>query len=176
MVRVSGAIRAVFAILTVLLVLSTAWLFWIGQVLATPAAPDGIVSFELAGDAASADAILAAWSDRSREVAFLIQGFDYLYLLVYALWFSLAARLLGGRLRGAWRSAGMLVSRLVLIAAPLDAVENYALVQQLLNGASEFHATLAWWCAVPKFALVAAAGAYLLIGGLAWVAAVLRRR
>lgn len=175
MLNVSGVMRAAFTFLTVLLVLSTAWLFWIGQVLASPFAPHGIVSFELAGDAASAAAILASWSERSREVAFLIQGFDYLYLLVYSAWFSLAARFLGARLSGSWQAAGMLVSCIVLIAAPLDAVENYALLRQLFDGASVTHASLAWWCAVPKFGLVVVAVAYLLVGGLVWLTAVLRR-
>ncbi len=58
----------------------------------------------------------------------------------------------------------------MLVAGALDALENLALIQILLSGASEGWARLAWACAGPKFALVLLAAAYLLlgIGALAW--------
>ncbi len=48
----------VLVFLTVLLVACSAWLFWMGQPLATAEAPDGIVSFELAGTVERSAAIL----------------------------------------------------------------------------------------------------------------------
>lgn len=132
------------------------------QSLATPAAPLGIVSFELAGSAAAAAAILESWPPRAREEALFSLGLDYLYLVLYPLFLSLAcARLAQGRRGGAARAGGWLAWA-VLAAAPLDAVENGALVALLWQGPGEGAARLAWLCAAPKFALVALALAYAL--------------
>ena len=160
-------------VLSVLVLASTTWLVWFGQVLHTEAAPNGIVSFELAGTAESAGEILQSWSPRARAVALLIQGFDSLYLVLYPAWYALAMVLLATRLGGRWARAGLLLSWLVLLAAPLDAVENYALNQQLLYGADDGYAALSLWCALPKFGLVIAGSVYLLLG---LVALALRRQ
>ena len=147
----------------------TAWLLWMGQALVTTAAPNGIVSFELARSLGRSSSILQSWSEHAQSVAMLMQGVDYLYLLIYPVWFSSLLYLLGSRLGEGWQRAGCAISWLVLLAIPLDAVENYALIQQLLYGPMEFHAWLAWGCAVPKFALVGLATAYLLLGTGAWL-------
>jgi len=152
-----------FAALTVLFLGTSAWLSSMGRALVTPAAPHGIVSFELAYDVERSRAILAAWSDEARAVAVLIQGFDYLYLVVYPAWLSLAAALAGSRLGEGWRRAGSALSWAVLGSAPLDAVENYALIQQLLHGPTQHDAAVAWWCAVPKFALVVCCGLFVMV-------------
>ena len=141
--------------LTALAISSSAWLFSLDRALVNDVATNGIVSFELARTLERSDAILRSWSPDARATALLIQGFDYLYLLLYPAWLSLAAGRLGVRLGGAWRPAGAVTAWLVLLAAPLDAVENYALIEQLLHGADAWHAGLAWGCAVPKFALIA---------------------
>ena len=64
-----------------------------GRRLRTPAAPQGIISFELAGTRAAADGIVDSWSPPQRDVrgdALLSLGVDYLYLLLYPLTISLA--------------------------------------------------------------------------------------
>ncbi len=146
--------------LTVLVVCMTALLFWLDRALVTNAAPNGIVSFELARSLERSGAILQSWSQHAKSIAMLVQGIDYLYLLVYPAWFSLASDYLGKRIGGSWQRSAFLTSWLVLLAIPLDAIENFALIQQLLYGPTRLHAGLAWWCAVPKFALVALAGAF----------------
>ena len=156
--------------ITLLLVVLSIWLSMLGQALVTHEAPRGIVSYELARDVDRASAIIDSWSADAREKAMLIQGLDYLYLLVYPAWFSLAAARLGARLGGAWRRPSSVVSWVVLMSAPLDAVENHALIQQLVHGPSAVYAQLAWWCALPKFTLVAIAGAFLALAGSAWLA------
>lgn len=156
--------RPVLVTLTALAACMTAWLVWMDQALVTDAAPNGIVSFELARIFARSAAILESWSDHAQSVAMLVQGADYLYLLVYPAWFSLSADMLGTRLGGSWQRIGLAISWLVLLAIPLDAIENYALIQQLLYGPSAFHAALAWWCAVPKFALVGLAASFVVPG------------
>lgn len=167
-VRIEHQGRLLLA-LTVLLIACTGWLIWAGEALRTAAAPDGIVTFELARTRDIAAAILDSWSPAVRTMAALIQGFDFLYLLVYPAWFALAASRLGAALDGRWSVAGKAVAWGILPAAPLDAAENYALNMQLLAGASAEHAALAFWCAVPKFVLVFGAALFLIVSGTAWI-------
>lgn len=161
-----GYLWRLFAVLSALLLISTAWLAWFGAALHTAAAPDGIVSFELARTAAESRAILDSWNTNARDAALLIQGVDYLYLLIYPAWYALAIAMLARSLGGRWQTTGQLLALAVLLAAPLDAVENYALIQQLLYGADDGQAALAYWMAVPKFVLVGAASLYIVPGGI----------
>jgi hypothetical protein len=167
----AGAQPRLLAGLTVLLAGLSVWLWYLGRDLVTPEAPHGIVSYELARNPDRAATIIGSWSPRARAGAMLIQGLDYLYLFVYPAWLSLAAARLGAQVGGGWRRAGSAVSWIVLGAAPLDAVENHALIRQLVHGPSQLDAQLAWWCAVPKFTLVAFAGAFLVLTGCAWLLA-----
>lgn len=156
--------------------------------LAHAGAPHGIVSFELAGSRDAAAAVLAGWDDAERVRAGLALGLDAVYLLVYPAWLALAVGGLAARLsRGAGSGvasaarragvrAGPVLAWAVLLAAPLDAVENAALAVQLLHGAGAAAARLAAACAAPKFALVAAAAAYVLAAGLASATDALRAR
>ena len=146
------------AVLTLLLLALSAWLLALDQTLVSEQVPQGIISFELAGNIDNSARILAAWGAPQREQAMFIQGLDNLYLLVYPTWLALALTLLAGGLGG--RS-------LVLLAIPLDLAENYALLVQLRHGASNFWAALAMICAVPKFGLVAVAAVSCLGLGLA---------
>ena len=166
----SGAQHKVLLALTFLLVGSTAWLMYMDQNLVSSAAPNGIVSFELAGSLQRSEAIIQSWSDQARSAALLIQGFDYLYLFIYPAWFSLASVSLGVRLGGRWQSAGLVVGWIVLFAAPFDALENYALIQQLLHGAGAATAKLALWCAIAKFAAIAVSAVFLLLAMGVWTA------
>ena len=157
--------RGAFLLLTAATVLCTLWMGWFGAVLNTEVAPQGIVSFELARTQVQSAAILASWDGYARGAAMLVQGVDFLYLLLYPAWLALAAAGLAGSLGGAPGRLGRVVSVAVLFAIPLDAVENYALNMQLLHGADGAMAALAYWCAVPKFALVLAALVYVVTAG-----------
>jgi hypothetical protein len=153
---------ALLGVLTVLLAALSVALTGIGAPLVTEAAPGGIVSFEFAGSAEQAGRIVASWPPEARERATLSLGLDYLYLLVYPAWFSLACALTARRGAGALAAAGLALSWLVLAAGPLDAVENAALLRLMGAAPSDAAARLAWLCAGPKFALVLAASLYLL--------------
>ena len=169
--------RGVFLTLSALLIALAIALTSIGAPLNTDAAPRGIVSFELAGSAASAERMLASWSAPARERAMLSLGLDYLYMLVYPAWFSLACVLIA-RGSTAWHGRlGRGLAWLVLPTGVLDAVENWALIRILLDGASDGWAALAFWCAAPKFVLLLLAVPYVVVGGLVRLAsAVLRRQ
>lgn len=141
----------------------------VGAPLATPAAPSGIVSFEFAGDQATASAILASWGREAQLHAALSLGLDYLFLLAYAaaiwgacLW--LAARI--APQRPLLASVGRWLGWAQWLAAALDAVENYALIRILLGADGALWPTLAWWCAAIKFSLVAAGLLFALFGAL----------
>ncbi len=153
-----------FAVLFALAFGLSLWLTALGAPLHTDAAPNGIVSFEFARSAAGARAILDSWDAPAREAAMLVQGVDFLYLLAYPAAFSLAAVLLGRRLGGTWQRASVPLAWAMWLAAPLDAVENLALIEQLRSGPSDGAAHLAWACAIPKFGLVFALTVFVLAG------------
>jgi len=155
----------VFATLTV-------WLYQLDRALRTEAAPQGIVSFELAGPGEKSHAILESWSPQAREAAMLLQGLDYLYLVVYPVWVSLLGLSLSERLGGKWQKIGLWLSTGVLLCAPFDAIENHALIVQIMRGPSDELAARAWLCATMKFTLLFVALAHLAAAG----AAVLMRR
>lgn len=153
-------------LLLVMLVLFT-FLMVLGEPMRTDAAPQGIVSFELARTGDRAGEILDSWPQSVRNMALLQTGIDYLFLVVYPALLSLGCVLVARRLRE--RAAGLsrlgvVLAWLVLLAGVLDAIENVALIRMLLSGPSDAMAGLAWACAVPKFALVAIAALYA-VGG-----------
>jgi hypothetical protein len=139
----------------------TVWLFQLDRVLHTEAAPQGIVSFELARTAEKSAAILDSWSPQAREAVMLLQGLDYLYLVVYPVWLSLLGTSLAERLGGAWQRIGLWVSTAVILCAPFDAIENHALIVQVMRGPTEELARRAWFCASVKFAFFFTAVAYI---------------
>jgi len=164
----------VLLVLTLLVMALGVWLTAAGEPLNTEAAPQGIVSFEFAWSHDRSAEILDSWDASALAAAMFVQGLDALYLLAYPAWFSLAALRIGRRLGGAWSRRGLVVSWLVLLSAPLDTIENYALVRQLVEGPSQFYAQLAAWCALPKFALVAVAASFLAMAAVVWSVARVR--
>ena len=142
-----------------------------GRRLRTPAAPQGIISFELAGTRAAADRIVDSWSPPQGDVrgdAFLSLGVDYLYLFLYPLTISLACHLSARRdarfARRTW-IVGAILSWVVLAATPLDATENYALIKVLKSSSGAFWPALAKWCAILKFGLIFIGAGYV----IAWI-------
>lgn len=147
--------------------------------LKTPAAPHGIVSFELAGTAPAAQSILDSWDIDARAHAGFSLGLDYLYMPAYALTIGLAcvwaARGMGRRRQ--WLGGlGWALAFGLGVAALLDAVENYALTTMLFGGAAAPWPAVARWCATGKFALIIAGLAYALAGFGFWLATRRSRR
>ena len=173
-----GQKRALVLFLAIALAVM-AGLFVLGEPLTTAAAPQGIVSFELAGELPLARKILESWGHRGRVYAGLNLGLDYLFLVVYAasigLGCVLVSRSLPPRL-GLLSSAGILLSWMQWGAALLDAVENYALIQILLGSGQECWPTVARWCAIPKFVIVGAGLVYVALGVIVAIAARAREK
>jgi hypothetical protein len=130
----------------------------------------GIVDFELARTTARSEAILGSWDTVARDAAMLIQGLDYLFLVVYSLWLYLLCDRVGDALGEGWRRLGRVAAYGALLCAPLDAIENHALIVQLRYGATEALAHRAWAAAVPKFVFFSAAVVFILVGSGALLA------
>ncbi len=159
-----AAQRRAFVLLAVLAAGLMAALQRLGAPLVTAAAPGGIVSFELVGTTAGAQAILDSWDAAARVAAGLSLGLDYLFMPAYAgaigLGVAQVARGLGPR--ATRLGTGLAWGQ--LLAALLDAVENVALIRLLLGASGGAWPAVARWCAIPKFALVALGLLYLLAG------------
>ena len=147
------------------------------QPLRTSVAPNGIVSFELAGTPEKAFQIMVSWEpvnfqgpDIVRARGYLIAAFglglDYLFMPVYALALALGTLLAAGRHKGWINVIGVLTGWGAFGAAAFDAVENYALFRIVLGEYSSPYPEIAAFCATAKFTLLIAGILYGLIGWL----------
>jgi len=154
------------------------------QPLRTPAAPNGIVSFELAGSPLQAQAITDEWKRSSlllSEVAGQVNpdivnipyafaafglGIDYLFMPVYAFVLAFGTLLAASRHTGWLRSLGAVAGYGAFVAAVFDAVENYALFQILLNRIVSPYPEIAFYCASLKFGLLSFGLLYALVSWL----------
>ena len=151
--------------------------------LRTPAAPNGIVSFELAGTPSRAQAVIDSWHEMSlllssvegepvpgmvsRAYAFAAfgLGIDYLFMPVYATALALGILLAMGRHEGWFARLGTWLGWGAYIAALFDAVENYAMARMLLlNEVWSPHPEVAAYCALVKFGLLFLGLFYAMVG------------
>ncbi len=165
--------RAAFGVLLIATLAVFATISALDAPLRTAAAPNGIVSFELAGSPEQAQAILASWDASARIAAGLSLGVDYLFMVLYALTIGLGCVLVGEGLGGAPARLGVVLAWGQVLAAVLDAVENWALIRWLLGSRAGFWPSLAAGCATVKFALVGLGLAFVLVGAMVLL---LRRR
>jgi hypothetical protein len=135
----------------------------------------GMVPFELSGGQERADEILAEWGEDGRAAARDQLWIDYGFMLAYGTLLALAAAAVRDRssARGLHRvaAAGEIAIWLGPLAAGFDALENACLLITV-GGAGGLFPLLATIFAACKFALLAAALAYLFAG----VAVLLRSR
>jgi len=127
----------------------------------------GILTFELTGGQDRADEILAEWGEDGRDAARESLWIDFGFLLSYGAFLTLAliATRDLARDRG-WRrlaSIGGVVVSFGALGAAFDALENTYLLLTL-DGAGAAFPLLATIFASIKFALLAVAIAYLLVG------------
>ena len=153
------------------------------QPLRTDAAPNGIVSLELAGDARAARLIINSWKQTSLQLsatgtpnpdivntpyvsAAFGLGLDYLFMPVYALALAFATLLAAQKHAGLVESLAGAAGAGAFAAAMFDAVENYALLQILLGRIDTGFPTVASFCAIVKFGLLAFGIGVSLVAGL----------
>ncbi len=158
--------KPAFIVLTVLTLSLSYALTSTGRPLKTPAAPNGIISYEFAGNLANSATMIDSWDEQARVAAGLNLGLDYLYLVAYPLTIGLGCLLVAGRFRtgSLFSQAGIVLAWVQPVAGLLDAVENAALIQLLTGSRLDYLPAIAYWCAAPKFAIVIAGLAYVLFG------------
>ena len=151
--------------------------------LQTPAAPNGIVSFELAGTPFQAQAMIDSWHEMaylvssvegepvpgfvSRAYAFAAfgLGIDYLFMPVYATALALGILLASGRHERWFATLGAWLGWGAYAAALFDAVENYALARMLLmNEVRSPYPEVAAVSAMIKFGVLALGLVFALVG------------
>lgn len=136
------------------------------QPLRTSAAPNGIVSFELAGTPERAKQMVDSWSrEAGRNVAFGL-GLDYLFMPFYSLALAFGALLVAGRHSGWLRSLGAVAGWGAFAAALFDAVENFALWQVLSGAYGSQYPAVAVVSATIKFGLLIFGLVYAVVGGV----------
>ncbi len=159
-------LKPVFFIALALTVICFAIFQGLDTPMRTSAAPSGVVSFELAGSAPAAGAMVASWDPRARLNAAFGLGFDFLFMPVYATALSAGVCLAAKRRRGAkWSAVGLFLAWGAFGAILFDATENIALFA-ILGGNLGINPQIAFWCASFKFALIVAGLVYGLAGWL----------
>ena len=151
--------KRVFLIAFVATLLLSTVLTVMGQGLQNDSVPQGIVSYEFAGDLATATQMIESWGKSGRILAGFHLGLDYLFLVLYPLSISLACALLATYLAPGFRIVvhiGIVLSWAQILAGLLDAIENAALYSLLLGNQNESLPQIAWWAAAIKFAIVIA--------------------
>lgn len=127
----------------------------------------GMVTFELSGGQERADEILAEWGADGRDAAREQLWIDYAFMLAYGAFLGLAAAAVRDlcRRRDLQRLAAIGAKAIWLgpLAAVFDALENTCLLSTV-DGAGAAFPLLATIFASIKFALLAAAIAYLIVG------------
>lgn len=140
------------------------------QPLRTKAAPNGIVSFELAGNTLTAQAITDSWKQLNLllsstgkpnpdivNVAYVFAAFglgiDYLFMPVYAFALAFGTLLVAQKHSGWLNTLAVIAGYGAFIAALFDALENYALFHVLLGGYVRYP-EIASFSAIVKFGLL----------------------
>lgn len=140
---------------------------FLDQPVRTPAAPSGIVSFELAQTPAATSAMLASWGEAARLSLAFGLGLDFLFMPVYATALGLAVSIAADRRRGGfWSAFGKALAWGAFLAVGFDTVENISLFYILQNGAFSPMPQIAFWCATIKFVLLFSGVFYALTGWL----------
>jgi hypothetical protein len=133
----------------------------------------GIVPFEVEFTSENARETLAQWGEDGRDSAKLSLWLDYLFLISYAAFFSLAVAAACEALN--WRR-WLFLATFPLIAAVCDAIENANLLLAIGQDGDQPFPFLAGVFAVLKFATLIPAQVFALAGLVAWLIRRGRRR
>ncbi len=128
----------------------------------------GIIAFELAGTTARAAEILGHWGQSGRDAARVSLAIDFVYLVVYGIFLTLAVLELGdvARRRGwtAYARPAKIIAFLPGIAAACDVVEDVGLWLMIEGEGTAHIPPIATGFAIVKFVALAVAIVYLLAG------------
>ena len=133
----------------------------------TTAAPNGIVSFELAKDMDVSQIILSSWDETAKVNAGLSLGFDFLFLIAYSIFLASLCYAVAKRFkeRNKWiYKLGLSLAVFQFVAALFDIIENIALIKLLLGSQNGVYSTLVFYFASIKFILIILGLLYIIIG------------
>lgn len=161
-VPAAAAVAALLLSLAVLL-LAAGRMNAAGDLRRHPAAPLGIVSFEMAGSVGRAGEILAAWGPEGKRAARTSLRWDYPFILGYAAGLTVLAGLAGAVLARSPLVAGLapVFAWAATAAGLLDALENVALQRVLAGAVTQPWPRLAQIAAALKFVALFGVGAFL---------------
>jgi hypothetical protein len=156
-----------FIILLILTILIMALMNVIGAPLITSAAPNGIISFELAFSPAHAQQMISSWSPDAQLRASFIQGLDFLFPLVYSIALGFGCLLTSSLLRSRGKPLslfGRVIAWGLILAALCDYIENIALATELFGRVQSPFPEIAGICAVIKFTIILVAIVFIIFG------------
>lgn len=114
--------------------------------------PPGIIAFELAGTIENANQMVAQWEALNAiPLKKFSLFFDYIFILGYAGSLFLVFQEWWKRTDKKWI---MYFSYVPILAGILDGIENLGLLQIIYGEGTQFSASLAFYCASVKFALL----------------------
>ncbi len=147
--------KILLVLLWFLFISATFVLYLLDNELQTPYST-GIVSFELAKDLSSSEAIVNAWNTRAKTFAGISLGFDFLYIFIYTFLLSmlLYLRISKYNTRHFMYKAGHILIFAVFFAGIFDIIENIALIKLLTGHRQAIWSSVAYMSAVLKFGLI----------------------
>ncbi|NIM92437.1 MAG: hypothetical protein GTO18_01815 [Anaerolineales bacterium] len=160
--RISAYLRPLVIItITILIIMNV-----LDMPLKTDAAPNGIISFELAGDEDTVEAILDSWDKDQQLLASFTIGLDYLFLILYST--TIALGCIWAMFYFRWINSPLFVIGSWLawfqwLAAIFDSVENASLMIILLGNPISPWAQISRVLAILKFAFVFIGVLYFLV-------------
>ncbi|WP_418646405.1 hypothetical protein [Tenacibaculum insulae] len=155
--------------LTIFLSIATASILYcmlsIDYYLINTVCKNGILSFELAKDFETSEAILNSWNVKAKISAGISVGLDFLFLMIYPLLIALLIHKLNKKL---WKghpfyNVGLILLFSQLFTAIFDAIENVSLIQLLLGSTNKLWSLIAYYFAFIKFTLIVIALLYLAV-------------
>ncbi|MFK5959221.1 MAG: hypothetical protein QM495_10195 [Lutibacter sp.] len=130
--------------------------------------PNGIISFELAKNVSTSETILNSWDSFSKTAAGISMGFDFLFLIIYALFIALLVDITNEYL---WKNSKMYTVGIFLIwsvflAAFFDSIENIALIKLLLGDIKQLWSSIAYYFATAKFFLLSISILFIILNSI----------
>ncbi|MCJ7802329.1 MAG: hypothetical protein MUP82_08255 [Candidatus Marinimicrobia bacterium] len=135
--------------------------------LITENAPKGIISFEFAKNMDKSISIISSWDLSAQVNAGLSLGIDFLFLIVYAIFFATACYLVAQKYiykNNLMYKTGLLIAKLQFVAALFDAIENFVLIKLLLGSNNNIFSLIAYYFASIKFVIIGIGIIYIIIG------------
>jgi hypothetical protein len=122
----------------------------------------GIVSLELAYNSEIADNIIKSWTAHNViTVAVNNILFDFIFIILYTAFFSIACKRLAQKYDGFPNTAGVFLSKAMIAAGMLDVLENTGMLITLHRHINDAVTLLTAGCATVKFTIIIAAAVYL---------------